>query len=162
MKRFGLLLLGCLAVSSSAVLAKPKPGPQIGGIHSGIYSSVSESEQTGDRGGVEFRLYAEAARPYVDAVLCESECNGGERYYVRPTADGFRFTWKNPRRPSDDPVTFRVWKVKRTVWIQGENNSWMKEKLSLLKEPFGLLGVYDWALAPGCRITPDGEKTCGD
>jgi hypothetical protein len=161
-KRFGLIAMGGLLVATSAVTAKTKVALPMGGIPSGIYSSVRESEETGDRGGLEFRLYAEAARPYVDAVVCESECNGGERYYITPTPDGFRFTWKNPRFSEDAPVTFRVWKQKRAVWIIGEKDAWMREKLSPLKEPFGLLGAYDWALSRGCKLAPDGSHDCGE
>lgn len=151
LRRFGFLALACMLAPTSVANAKPKAALPLGGIPSGIYSSVTESEETGDRGGIEFRLYTDATRPYVEAVVCESECNGGERYYLTPTPDGFRFTWKNPRFAEDNPVTFRVWKKKRDVWIVGENEAWMKEKLKRLKQPLGLLGAYDWA-QPGCDL----------
>ncbi len=79
----------CSIALQGAIAKKPKMSKSVA---SGIYSSVYESEETGDRSGVEFRLYAEAKPAYVEAVVCESECNGEGKYYVRPNAKGFEFT----------------------------------------------------------------------
>ena len=114
-------------------------------IASGIYSNVTESEETGDRGGVEFRFYGNANPAYVEAVVCEAECTGEGRYYVRPAANGFTFSWKSPRYPDETPIEFVVTKKNNGYWIEGKNGQWGRSKLKLLKKPFGLLGVYKWA-----------------
>jgi hypothetical protein len=128
-------------LAQTVFATQPKPGPA---IPSGIYSSVTESEETGDRGGIELRLYAEAKPAYVEAVVCQSECDGAGRYYTRPNRQGFAFTWKNPRFPDDLPIEFQVWKSKDGVWIEGTNGQWDREKLKRVKKPLGLHG-YDRA-----------------
>ncbi len=143
-KAYAALAIGlaCIVIVQSAVAKKPKdPSP----IASGIYSSVFESEETGDRGGVEFRLTAEAKPAYVEAVVCEAECDGEGRYYIRPTTNGFAFTWKSPRFPDDPPIEFRVSKEKNGYWIQGVNGGWDRMQIKRVNKPLGLIGVYDWA-----------------
>ncbi len=134
--------LACSFMVESAVAKKPQKASPIA---SGIYSNVSESEETGDRGGVEFRLTAEAKPAYVEAVVCEAECHGEGRYYARPTANGFAFTWKSPRFPDDPPIEFHVTKEKNRYWIEGVNGGWERSQLKRVKKPLGLIGVYDWA-----------------
>jgi hypothetical protein len=139
MMRFGQLacLMALLAVSASADARKPAPLQKIA---SGLYGNVWESEESGDRGGIEIRLFAEAKKPYVEAVVCESECNGEGRYYIRPTEKGFAFTWKNPRFKEDDPITFQVWKSGNSIWIEGMEDRWTKSELKPLRKPLGLYG----------------------
>jgi hypothetical protein len=124
-------------LAQTVFATQPKPGPA---IPSGIYSSVTESEETGDRGGIELRLYAEAKPAYVEAVVCQSECDGEGRYYISPNRQGFTFTWKNPRFPEQPPIEFQVWRSKKDVWIQGVNGDWGREKLKRVKKPLGLYG----------------------
>jgi hypothetical protein len=131
------LFLAAAIFSQSVYASQPKPGPK---IPSGIYSSVRESKETGDRGGVEFRLYAEAKPAYVEAVVCEAECNGTGKYFIRPNKIGFTFTWTNPRFTDDDPIEFQVWKIKDSVWIVGKNERWIKERVKRVKKPLGLYG----------------------
>jgi hypothetical protein len=144
-KLLALMFIGLMGSASaqSSVAKKPQMLSQ---IESGIYSNVRESEETGDRGGVEFRLYAEAKPAYVEAVVCEAECNGEGRYYVRPTANGFAFTWKSSRYPDESSIEFLVSKEKGRYWIEGVNGGWERSKLALKKKPLGMLGVYDWAI----------------
>ncbi len=159
MRNFAFAILAATLISPIAV-AKNTVVSATSGIASGIYSTVRESRETGDRSGVEFRLYADVAKPYVEAVICESECNGGEKYYITQIKDGFTFTWKNPRFPNDDPVTLRVRKTGKSVWLDDETGQWVREKMKPLKMAFGLMGVYPWALAPGCVLDKNGNHDC--
>jgi hypothetical protein len=144
-KLLASLFIGLMS-SASAQASVAKKSQMLFPIASGIYSNVRESEETGDRGGVEFRLYAEAKPAYVEAVVCESECNGEGRYYVRPKANGFAFTWKSSRYPEESSIEFLVSKEKGRYWIEGVNGGWERSRLSLKKKPLGMLGVYDWAI----------------
>jgi hypothetical protein len=138
------LCLGLVSiVAGHNAYAKTKPF--IIALPSGIYSNVTESEETGDRGGIELRLYAEAKPAYVEAVVCESECDGNGRYYITPINNGFIFTWKNPRFPEDPAVTFKVWKDRKAVWIEGTEQQWERTKLKRISKPLGMIGVYKWA-----------------
>lgn len=132
-----IVMISAIVVCQSAHATKPKLGAE---IPSGIYSNVRESEETGDRGGIEFRLFAQANPAYVQAVVCESECNGTGKYYINPNKDGFSFTWTNPRFPEQVPIEFQVWKAKNTVWIVGKDGAWVKEKVTRVKKPLGLYG----------------------
>ena len=139
MIQFGRLIVLCtlLLVVPGVDARKAVPVQKIA---SGLYGNVVESEETGDRGGIEIRLFAEADKPYVEAVVCESECSGEGRYYIRPTDKGFAFTWRNPQFTDSSEIIFEVWKSGETVWIEGNDGHWMREKLKPLKKPLGLYG----------------------
>jgi hypothetical protein len=62
-------------------------------VKSGIYSSVEMSRETGDMGGFELELFADAPTPYVEAVWCEGWCNSSHRFPVTWTKNGFTFEY---------------------------------------------------------------------
>lgn len=133
------------AASFSNANANAEVGPIPLSIQSGIYGNVTESKETGDRGGIELRLYSGVKYEYVEAVVCESECNGEGRYPIRYVPNGFIFSWKSSRYPDDHVIDFKVTKEKNGIWIEGLNGTWMRSKLKRRKKPLGMTGVYEWA-----------------
>ncbi len=139
-----VILLG-LAFAFPVRSANAQLGPIPITIPSGIYSNVTESKETGDRGGIELRLYSGIKNEYVEAVVCEAECNGEGRYPIRRVSNGFVFSWKSSRYPDDGTIDFKVTKEKDGIWIEGLNGAWTRSKLKQRKKPFGMTGVYKWA-----------------
>jgi hypothetical protein len=145
MRKIYVLLILSFIGSAFVQTAYAKKRHPAFSIPSGIYSNVTESEESGDRGGVEFRFYADTKPAYVEAVVCESECNGEGRYYVTPTTNGFSFIWKTKRYPEDSSIEFYVSKENDGYWIAGADEQWERRPLNRVKKPLGLLGVYKWA-----------------
>jgi hypothetical protein len=83
---FALLANAAEITESKSSIIKP--------VKSGIYSSVQTSYETGDMGGFELELFADAPTPYVEAVWCEGWCNSSHRFPVTWTKNGFTFEYK--------------------------------------------------------------------
>jgi hypothetical protein len=84
-------------------------------VKSGIYSSVEMSRETGDMGGFELELFADAPTPYVEAVWCEGWCNSSHRFPVTWTKSGFTFEYneKFDTQIAPDSIMRLPFKVER-------------------------------------------------
>jgi hypothetical protein len=84
-------------------------------VKSGIYSSVQTSGETGDMGGFELELFADAPTPYVEAVWCEGWCNSSNRFPVVWTKSGFTFEYsdKFDTKIAPDSIMRLPFKVER-------------------------------------------------
>jgi hypothetical protein len=87
------IMAAALALLANAPEITKSKSSIIKPVKSGIYSSVQISRETGDMGGFELELFADAPTPYVEAVWCEGWCNSSHRFPVTWTKSGFTFEY---------------------------------------------------------------------
>jgi hypothetical protein len=91
--KYWILACAVFALLVNAPAVAGAKAPIQNPVKSGIYSSVEMSRETGDMGGFELELFANAPTPYVEAVWCEGWCNSSNRFPVTWTKNGFTFEY---------------------------------------------------------------------
>lgn len=91
--RTATLLAVCCALSGCA----QPPASYL----SGVYSSVSYSDETGDAGGFEVQLDADKNQPTIVLTICEGGCYGGDTWPVRITGNRIAFRATHEWKRSD-------------------------------------------------------------
>jgi hypothetical protein len=91
--KYWILACALFALLANSPAVAGAKAPIQNPVKSGIYSSVQMSRETGDMGGFELELFANAPTPYVEAVWCEGWCNSSNRFPVTWTKNGFTFEY---------------------------------------------------------------------
>ncbi|QDK31939.1 hypothetical protein [Sphingomonas sp. IC081] len=115
----------------------------------GIFSSVHESRETGDLGGLELRLFRSDERLMAEVVLCEGWCNVSHIVPVRLVDGRYRLRFVEHYEGSgggDDLITEvellpagNAFRARLSSPGQAEASSWDDAfRLRPLKQPYGL------------------------